>query len=164
MAPSILDQIDETLKDTIQVFYEIQVATHGYLGPDTQKALVRKIIELNDCLARLSRYSRTLSPTSPTLPPEILQYVDKGRNPDIYAREFVELVQKGNRFMKGKSEAFGRFADRLSEKIVELDGFTEGEVRRVWSKDGKLGSGPSVVESGGVLNDDDGIKRAKVEK
>ncbi len=53
------------------------------------------------------------------VPPEIIDYVDEGRNPDIYTREFVELVQKGNQFMKGKSEAFASFRDILAEEIVK---------------------------------------------
>jgi hypothetical protein len=34
-------------------------------------------------------------------PPEIIDYVDSARNPDIYTREFVELVQRGNQDLRG---------------------------------------------------------------
>lgn len=33
----------ERLKDVIQNLYEIQSAVHGYLGPETQQQLVRKV-------------------------------------------------------------------------------------------------------------------------
>jgi len=51
------------------------------------------------------------------LPPEIIDYVDAARNPDIYTREFVELVQRGNQDLKGKKEAFGSFRDVLATEM-----------------------------------------------
>lgn len=53
------------------------------------------------------------------IPPEIIDYVDSGRNPDIYTREFVELVQKGNQYLKGRSEALTGFRDALGEEMVK---------------------------------------------
>lgn len=53
------------------------------------------------------------------IPPEIIDYVDSGRNPDIYTREFVELVQKGNQYLKGRSEALTGFRDALAEEMVK---------------------------------------------
>jgi len=51
------------------------------------------------------------------LPPEIIDYVDAARNPDIYTREFVELVQRGNQDLKGKAEAFASFRDILAREM-----------------------------------------------
>ena len=51
------------------------------------------------------------------LPPEIIDYVDAARNPDIYTREFVELVQRGNQDLKGKKEAFASFRDVLAREM-----------------------------------------------
>ncbi|KMU91495.1 hypothetical protein CIHG_09247 [Coccidioides immitis H538.4] len=68
--------------------------------------------------------SRTgLSPADPPvqsiqLPPEIIDYVDAARNPDIYTREFVELVQKSNQELKGKMEAFASFRDVLAKEMA----------------------------------------------
>ena len=53
------------------------------------------------------------------LPPELLAYIDEGRNPDIYTREFVELVQKGNKYLKGKSQALADFRDELAKQMVD---------------------------------------------
>jgi mediator of RNA polymerase II transcription subunit 10 len=52
------------------------------------------------------------------VPPELLEYVEHGRNPDIYTREFVELVRHGNQLMRGKLNAFGTFRDVLAENIT----------------------------------------------
>ena len=33
----------DRLKDVIQILFEIQSSVHGYLGPETQQELVRKV-------------------------------------------------------------------------------------------------------------------------
>ncbi|KAL8649898.1 MAG: hypothetical protein Q9210_004133 [Variospora velana] len=104
------------IKDVIQDLFQIQSAAHGYAGPQTQQELVRLITRLVGSLSTLSNDASTLQTQ---IPPEIIDYVDEGRNPDIYTREFVELVQKGNQYLKGKSEAFTGFRDALAHEITK---------------------------------------------
>ncbi|MCJ1417025.1 RNA polymerase II mediator complex subunit [Xylographa parallela] len=127
--PTNLNTIDDLLKDVIQHLYAIQSSVHGYLGPETQQELVRKIKALTASLATLSRSAAAL----PVLvPPEIIAYVEEGRNPDIYTREFVELVQRGNAYVRGKSEALLGFRDALAEEVgaewPECEGWVRGVV------------------------------------
>ena len=65
------------------------------------------------------------------MPPEIIEYVDEGRNPDVYTREFVELVQKNNADLKGKSEAFARFRDILADSLIKIMPEVKGDIQRV---------------------------------
>jgi len=84
------------------------------------------------------------------VPPEIIGYVDSGRNPDIYTREFVELVQRGNAYVKGKSEALASFRDALAEEMVrELDGM-EGLVALATGKGQEVGQGTGTGTGAGV--------------
>ncbi|MCJ1468568.1 RNA polymerase II mediator complex subunit [Pseudocyphellaria aurata] len=131
MAPVQLDNVDDQLKNVIQDLFEIQSAVHGYLGPETQQQLIRKISQLSNSLSSLSSTSSTL-PTQ--IPPEIIEYVEDGRNPDIYTREFVELAQKQNQFLKGKSEAFAGFRDVLAEEIVKAMPELREEVEKTIDK------------------------------
>jgi mediator of RNA polymerase II transcription subunit 10 len=66
----------------------------------------------------------------------VIQYVEDGRNPDIYTREFVELVAKSNQLMNGKRRAFRRFRDVLAAQMEV--GFPElqEEVGRVLENTG----------------------------
>ncbi|KAI9045752.1 mediator complex subunit NUT2 [Aspergillus affinis] len=149
MAPVTLGTVDNDLKDVIQQLFEIQSAVHGYLGPETQQELVRKIKTLTQGLSTLSTHTRD-PPTTTTsleqsrttnpsdlpintiqLPPEIIDYVDAARNPDIYTREFVELVQRGNQDLKGKQEAFASFRDVLAREMRSAMPECRGEVERV---------------------------------
>jgi len=126
--PINLNTIDDLLKDVIQNLYAIQSSVHGYLGPETQQELVRKIKTLTTSLHALSLSASAL----PVLvPPEIIAYVEEGRNPDIYTREFVELVQRGNAYVRGKSEALRGLRDALAEEVLREWPECEGWVRGV---------------------------------
>ncbi|KAL3471562.1 mediator of RNA polymerase II transcription subunit 10 [Aspergillus californicus] len=147
MAPATLSAIDNEIKDIIQHLFEIQSAVHGYLGPETQQELVRKIKNLTASLVTLQSQTRDPDPnnnpkhnphdpadppiSSVYLPPEIIDYVDASRNPDIYTREFVELIQRGNQDLRGKKEAFVSFRDVLAREMRSAMPEVRGEVERV---------------------------------
>ncbi|CCE31679.1 related to negative transcription regulator [Claviceps purpurea 20.1] len=78
------------------------------------------------------------SPTTnlPLVPPELLDYVESGRNPDIYTREFTELTRRGNQLMRGKALAFGDFRDVLAREISTAMPELRGDVERVVEETG----------------------------
>lgn len=77
----------------------------------------------------------------PSVPPELVEYVEHGRNPDIYTREFVELVRRGNQLMRGKLNAFGTFRDILAENITTAMPELRDDVAQVVEATGGVPSG-----------------------
>lgn len=68
----------------------------------------------------------------PSVPPElVVDYVESGRNPDIYTREFVELVRRGNQLARGKARAFADFRDVLAEQMTSAMPELRDDVARV---------------------------------
>jgi mediator of RNA polymerase II transcription subunit 10 len=80
------------------------------------------------------------------VPPELLAYVENGRNPDIYTREFVETVRRGNQLLKGKLHAFGSFRDVLAAEMAAAMPELRQDVDRVCEA---TGGKPPVVEGEG---------------
>jgi hypothetical protein len=70
----------------------------------------------------------------------VIQYVEDGRNPDIYTREFVEIVVKQNQFMNGKTTAFGKFRDVLAEQVEAAFPELTGEVAKIVEGTGGVGA------------------------
>lgn len=81
------------------------------------------------------------------MPPELLEYVENGRNPDIYTREFVELVRRGNQLAKGKQRAFADFRDVLAEQMAAAMPELREDVARVVDA---TGGGRERAEGNGV--------------
>lgn len=127
--------VHDTIIDVLQDLTNIQMLTHGYT-PATQEPLVDRLTDLTKSLAELKRLS---SPTeSPNgyihqvaIAPEIVDYVDDGRNPDIFTRDFVENVQRGNAVVNGKQQAFRSFTEIYAQKLKEGIPGVSGQVDRV---------------------------------
>ncbi|CZT52515.1 related to negative transcription regulator [Rhynchosporium secalis] len=112
------DVLEKQVKEAIQDLYQIMVQTNAYdLTSRPSSAVLEATIKQFD--SQLLRIHQTASKSSnlPLIPPELIQYVDNGRNPDIYTREFVELARKGNQLMKGKMDAFASFRDVLANEM-----------------------------------------------
>ncbi|KAI4188181.1 MAG: hypothetical protein L6R41_002306 [Letrouitia leprolyta] len=144
MAPMSIDLVDDQIKDVIQYLFQIQAAVHGYAGNQTRNELVRLITDLSGSLSTLSHEASTLATQ---IPPEVIGYVDEGRNPDIYTREFVELVQKNNQFLKAKSEALTGFRDALADEMKKAWPEMRNDVEEVL-QGGK--SAETVVKTNGT--------------
>jgi mediator of RNA polymerase II transcription subunit 10 len=100
----------------------VQVTAYDTSGSSTRpskEVLAAEIRALQASLQTIHRTASTPSPDEslPHVPPELIQYVENGRNPDIYTREFVELVRRGNQLMKGKQMAFRSFRDVLAGEM-----------------------------------------------
>ncbi len=154
--------VSNKIKDVIQNLYDVQSQTHGFV-PETQGLLIDKMAELTQSLADLQRLAdRTISPNNPVhnidLAPEIVDYVDDGRNPDIFTRDFVELVQRGNAVVNGKKQAFRDFSQVYAKALKEGIGGVEKAVDLVMDNAG-IGQDLEKEERHGTENGQKGRGR-----
>lgn len=122
----------------MQTLYNLIVQAYDHHGSKTQEAMKREMwvfpgMEAFCCAdvdpsQSLIQNLVTLSQMAPSIhidiPPEVTNYVESSRNPDIYTREFVELVQRTNQMLKGREEAYRflqqQIAWQLSNAVPEL--------------------------------------------
>ncbi|KAI0602887.1 mediator complex, subunit Med10 [Biscogniauxia sp. FL1348] len=151
--------LEQQLKDTIQSLHNIMVQVSAYDSSNTplgtpnsisspagggssrstsKDVVATELGHLDDNLQRVHKTATTPSPEQslPHIPPELIQYVDNGRNPDIYTREFVELVRRGNQLMRGKQNAFASFRDVLAGEMEKAMPELREDVARVLSATG----------------------------
>lgn len=86
----------------------------------TRDVLALQLTQLSTALNDIHQLAQSSSSilSDAQIPRELITYVENGRNPDIYTREFVELVRRENQLMKGKMAAFGGFRDVLSREMA----------------------------------------------
>ncbi|KAH8673751.1 transcription factor subunit Med10 of mediator complex-domain-containing protein [Xylariales sp. PMI_506] len=133
------DALELQLKETIQSLYQIMVQVTAYETSGTSSSRPSREVlagELRGLDASLAAVHRTASTPSasdalPHVPPELIQYVEHGRNPDIYTREFVELVRRGNQLVRGKRGAFASFRDALAGEMEKAMPELRADVARV---------------------------------
>ncbi|KAI6783925.1 Mediator of RNA polymerase II transcription subunit 10 [Emericellopsis cladophorae] len=155
MAPVDRDQqtvVEQQLQNIIQDLYEIMVQVTNY---DTTPRPTRDV--LADQIKYLATSLHTLHTTAsttplPSVPPELIHYVENGRNPDIYTREFVELVRRGNQTFNGKLNAFAGFRDMLARDIASAMPELRDDVDSIMEGAGL--ASPSTVGQGDVKTED----------
>ncbi|RMZ84405.1 hypothetical protein DV738_g653, partial [Chaetothyriales sp. CBS 135597] len=128
------------MKTVVQNMFDVTQTVVGFV-PESQNLLVDRVDQLVQNLAHLTNITDPhVSPDNPVhgikIAPEIVDYVDDGRNPDIFSRDFVERVQRGNMVMKGKQEAFRSFAQVFAEELKKGIGGVNKQVDQVMENAG----------------------------
>ncbi|KAK4448612.1 mediator complex, subunit Med10, partial [Podospora aff. communis PSN243] len=113
-----LPELQENIKNVIQDLLSILTQTSNYdsQGRPSRDALAQDLRTLDASLLTTQRAALRLGP-DPGVPDTLIHYVENGRNPDIYTREFVELVRRLNQLMRGKMRAFTSFRDVLAREM-----------------------------------------------
>lgn len=115
---SALDTMRTDIQHTIEAFIELGIIVHDYPDePTTKRALDMQINKLVEDMGRVQRDSSALRDVN--IPIDILDYIDAGRNPDIYSREFVEHVVQQNQFINGKIKGMCQFRDILASELSD---------------------------------------------
>lgn len=108
----------ELILAIIESFIELGVLVHDNMGtPQSHTALSHKTAQVIEQLLALAK-----SPTDTLqypIPVDVITYIEDGRNPDIYTREFVEVNAKSNARLRGKMEGFAKLRDVLGEKLSQ---------------------------------------------
>lgn len=141
--------VDASIKDLIQQLFFLQQHISQFRN-DKQAGLINQAEEVARSIGRLeAQASRPDNPLQNlTIAPEIIDYVEDGRNPDIYTRDFVELVQRGNSVMNGKQKAFRDFSKIYAKALKDnFDGLDE-EVDMIMAESGLVEKNGKYVEKG----------------
>ncbi|ODV66912.1 mediator of RNA polymerase II transcription subunit 10 [Hyphopichia burtonii NRRL Y-1933] len=107
----------EQLLALIESFIELGVLVHDNQGtPQSHTALTHKT---NQLISQLSGLTASPFTQQYPIPIDVISYIEGGRNPDIYTREFVEVTAKSNARLKGKMQGFQKLKEVLSDKLKD---------------------------------------------
>lgn len=112
-----INSTKDTLAHLVESFIELGIIVHDFQGTDTSKdALSMRLNHTIDELYKLQNPEFKSLDQVP-IPLDVLQYIEDGRNPDVYTREFVEATKKSNQYLRGKMIAMKQLRDVLGKKI-----------------------------------------------
>ncbi|KAK2066594.1 hypothetical protein P8C59_000399 [Phyllachora maydis] len=139
MAPvnANINAVEQNVQDVIQSLFQmmVQVSNYDSAGKPSREVLANEMQKLSHSLSAAHATAAAL-PTAgdadgPRVPGPLVQYVENGRNPDIYTREFVELVRRMNQLARGKTRAFAGFRDVLARELAAANPELAADVSRV---------------------------------
>lgn len=114
---STIETLEGDVQRTIESLIELGVLVHDFQDESHSKEAVdTKIHSFVGDARQVAETALELADTS--IPLDIISYIDAGRNPDVYSREFIELVQKQNQLLNGKAQGMKRFGRLLAEEMT----------------------------------------------
>ncbi|CDR37597.1 CYFA0S01e12970g1_1 [Cyberlindnera fabianii] len=113
-----IEKTKQIISDLVESFIELGIIVHDFQGTESSRdALSLRLNHTIDELQKLQSPA-TNSLDNVPVPLDVLQYVEDGRNPDVYTREFVETTRKANQHLRGKMMAMRDLRDVLGKKIA----------------------------------------------
>lgn len=113
----------------IESLIELGVLVHDNQG--TQQSHTALTQKTNQVISHLLGLTSSPFTQQFPVPIDVLSYIEDGRNPDIYTREFVEVTARTNARLKGKMLGFAKLRDILGKKLVEEFPHLKGEVEDI---------------------------------
>ncbi|CEP62396.1 mediator complex subunit NUT2 LALA0_S05e04698g [Lachancea lanzarotensis] len=112
---------EQEVGSIIESFIELGVSIYDF--PGTSEAAQGMMTNLQRNVDRLRNLNRKSNDPDSQLagfqvPMEVLQYIEDGRNPDVYTRDFVEAIRRSNQYQRAKMNGVKQLRDKLAEKIV----------------------------------------------
>lgn len=145
-----MSSLSMNIAGIIETFLEVGILTHDFEGTsDAKSALIdriNKVVEqMNGLNTEISAESSpnngndangdaknvNNSPGSLMVPLDVIEYIENGRNPDVYTREFVEVLAKQNQYTKGQMAALAKFQTLLASHLSETYPETKSSIERI---------------------------------
>lgn len=123
MTTATIDPANKELAETadkisllVDLLIQLGVLVHD--NPGTPQSHLTLVDTTNQVVSGLSDIWEQQGIDKYPVPIDVISYIEDGRNPDIYTREFVEVTAKLNARLKGKMEGFAKLRDVLGEKLA----------------------------------------------
>ncbi|KAI8384900.1 transcription factor subunit Med10 of mediator complex-domain-containing protein [Radiomyces spectabilis] len=107
--------LGDQLNELLQVLFELSVIVYDF-QPDGNKLVWNKVNTVIDHYKKIDELKNDIDAY---IPEEVINYVETGRNPDIFTQAFVERAATENQFTNGKIQAISDFKSMLSTEFAK---------------------------------------------
>ncbi|KAI9484236.1 MAG: transcription factor subunit Med10 of mediator complex-domain-containing protein [Benjaminiella poitrasii] len=107
--------VEDKLNELLQTIFELSVIVYDF-QPDGNKLVWKKI---NSVIEHYKEIDDLKDGIDSFIPEEVINYVEHGKNPDIFTQGFVERAATENQFTNGKIKAVNEFQQLLSEEFTK---------------------------------------------
>lgn len=110
------EPLQQSIEQFIETSRQIGIMVSDF-QPGCQNNLNTKINSLIENMQEIEKFKSFVADVE--VPPEIFQYVDQGRNPQLYTKDCLQKVVTKNEEVKGKVDAYKSFKTVLEEELTK---------------------------------------------
>ncbi|KAL1931535.1 hypothetical protein VTP01DRAFT_9678 [Rhizomucor pusillus] len=108
-------ELEEQLNDLLQALFELSVVVYDF-QPDGNHLVWNKVNSILDHYQKIDQLKDNINTF---IPEEVINYVEHGRNPDIFTQAFVERTASENQYTNGKIKAVEEFRSLLADEFAK---------------------------------------------
>ena len=114
---SSLDALESQLESLIENFRQLGIIVTDF-QPQGQTILNQKINQIVTSLQDIERSKNNMQDIQ--VPLDIFDYIDQGRNPQLYTKDCMEKALSKNEDVKGKIDNYRRFKSMLLTELTKV--------------------------------------------
>ena len=114
---NVLDNLEVQLERSIENVRQIQVIVSDF-QPQGQPGLNQKLQQIVKDLQEIDKVRPRVQAIQ--VPLEVFDYIDGGRNPQLYTKDCMEKALSKNEEVKGKIDAYRMFKARLLKELHDV--------------------------------------------
>ncbi|KAI8382352.1 mediator complex, subunit Med10 [Blakeslea trispora] len=112
---SARQEVEDQLNELLQKLFELSVIVYDF-QPDGNKLVWKKI---NSIIEHYKEIEQLKDGIDSFIPEEVINFVEHGKNPEIFTQGFVERTATENQFTNGKINAVKEFRELLSGEFTK---------------------------------------------
>ncbi|KAJ1960420.1 RNA polymerase II mediator complex subunit [Dipsacomyces acuminosporus] len=113
---SDLEAMERKIRESLETLSQISITVDNYESADEQ-VLQRRVENLVRAYSDMHSMKESLDTN---IPLEVLSFIEDGRNPDEFTRNFTERVAAENQFTNGKISALSSFKDEFEANLKKF--------------------------------------------
>jgi mediator of RNA polymerase II transcription subunit 10 len=115
MEKDSLESLEQHLELMIETSRQIGIISSNFSESHSEQVLNQKLHTLNTCLRNMDRLKDEFSDIK--VPVNVFEYIDDGKNPQLYTKDCLIKTLKKNEEVKGKIVAFDSFRNKLIDEL-----------------------------------------------
>ena len=108
------EQLEDNLEQFIETVRQLGIIVSDF-QPQSQTVLYQKINSLISNLKDIENCKTALSDVY--IPLEVFEYIDAGKNPQLYTRDCIDKALSKNEAVKGKIDIYKKFREDLVDQL-----------------------------------------------
>jgi len=117
MTSQALENLEAQLETFIENIRQIKIIV-GDFQPQGQSVLNQKIQTVVSGLQEIDKLKSQVQDVH--VPLEVFDYIDSGRNPQLYTKDCMEKAMNKNETVRGKIDAYRRFRAHLMVELTSV--------------------------------------------
>lgn len=113
-----MEQLESQIEMFVENVRQLGIIVTDFQPQTGQHVLNQKVNQVVSSLKDIDKLKDTIQNVQ--LPIEVFEYIDSGKNPHFYTKDYMERALSKNEEVKGKIDCYKRFKSILIEELTKV--------------------------------------------